>query len=103
MKNYFFEFLKKVTKKITNTKTLFIIINVHEANLDDIKKTNNDSKGNLIIGEDENRYPPLCSIFSLFRAILELKNKVVTLLTTNYFAVALIKLKYILVADSKLK
>ncbi len=103
LRSRFLGSLKNVADRVTNAERLLVIVCAHGADSDDVQKAGDASKGDFLIGEDENGYPLLCSKSSLLGAIPELESKAVTLLTTSCFAGAWINSQYTLVAGSRSK
>lgn len=98
LKSRFLESLTKIVDRVTDAERLLIIVCAHGADSDDVQKVGNASKGDFLIGEDENGDPQLCSQSSLLKAIPDLKSKAVTLLTTSCFAGTWTNSQYTLVA-----
>lgn len=103
LKSRFLESLTKIVDRVTNAERLLIIVCAHGADSDDVQKVGNASKGDFLIGEDENGDPQLCSQSSLLKAIPDLKSKAVTLLTTSCFAGTWTNSQYTFVAGSRPK
>lgn len=103
LKSRFLESLTKIMDRVTDAERLLIIVCAHGADSDDVQKVGNASKGDFLIGEDENGDPQLCSQSSLLKAIPDLKSKAVTLLTTSCFAGTWTNSQYTLVAGSRSK
>lgn len=103
LKSRFLEALRKVADRVTDAERLLVVVCAHGADSDDVQKAGNASKGDFLIGEDENGDPQLCSQSSLLESIPELKRKAVTLLTTSCFAGAWTNSQYTLVAGSRSK
>lgn len=103
LKSLFLESLTTIADRVTDAERLLVVVCAHGADSDDVQKVGNVSKGDFLIGEDENGEPQLCSQTSFLKAIPDLKSKVVTLLTTSCFAGAWTNSQYTLVAGSRSK